>query len=135
MVSLIAMLSSGKGTWGQVSSLISSEKWDNVYLICNEFSYKTFEINPQKALKLQIDENKPEEIFEKLAPFFKKQIKDFEVAVNISSGTGAEHMALLSALLKAGLGLRFVYLKDNEVTEFKLLEQEFIPQDEDEYFI
>lgn len=135
MVSLIIMVSSGKGTWGQVSSLINSHKWDQVYLVCNEFSYKTFDINPQKALKLQIDENKPEEIFEKLAPFFKKQIKDMEVAVNITSGTGSEHMALLSALLKAGLGLRFVYLKDNELTEFKLLEQEFIPEEEGEYFI
>ena len=135
MVTLIAMLSSGKGTWGQVSSLINSNKWKNIYLICNEFAYKTFEISPNKAIKLQINENNPEEIFEKLSPFFKKQIKDFEVAVNISSGTGAEHMALLSALLKDGLGLRFVYLKDNEVTEFKILEQEYKPQDEDEYFI
>ena len=37
-----------------------------------------------------------------------EKIVGTEVALNIISGTGKEHMALLSALLKSGLGIRIV---------------------------
>lgn len=131
MVSLIAMVSSGKGTWAQISALINNEKWDKVYLVCNQFSYEKFEISPNKALKLQIDDKHPEKTFPKLAEFFKKDIKDLEVAVNLSSGTGQEHMAVLSAILKAGLGVRFVYPYGNEVKEFEILDEVYIPEEED----
>ena len=131
MVSLIALVSSGKGTWGQVSSLINNENWDKVYLLCNDFSYQNFEISPSKALKLQFDEKHPEKTFPKLAEFFNKDVKDFEVAVNLSSGTGMEHMAVLSAILKAGLGVRFVYPQGNEVKEFEILDEVYAPQEEE----
>ena len=42
------------------------------------------------------------------------KIKDLEVAVNIVSGTGKEHMALLAAILKLGVGVRLVALENNE---------------------
>ncbi len=130
MVALIAMVSSGKGTWGQISALLSNQKWDKVYLLCNDFSYEKFEISPDKALKLKFDENLPEQSFKKLAEFFKKEIKDFEVALNLSSGTGMEHMIVLSSVLKAGLGVRFVYAKEKEIKEFEILDEVFVPQEE-----
>lgn len=34
-------------------------------------------------------------------------------------------MAIISALLKAGVGLRFVYIKDQKLQEFKLLEEDY----------
>ena len=49
-----------------------------------------------------------------------EQLKDKvegEVALNIVSGTGKEHMALLSALLKLGLGIRFIALTKDGVEE------------------
>ena len=45
------------------------------------------------------------------------KIKDSEVAVNFVSGTGKEHMALLSALLKLGIGIRLLALTKEGVTE------------------
>ncbi|HLC66335.1 MAG TPA: hypothetical protein VJK52_01715, partial [Candidatus Nanoarchaeia archaeon] len=45
------------------------------------------------------------------------KIQDLEVAVNFISGTGKEHMALLSALLKLGLGIRLVVLTKDGVAE------------------
>ncbi|MCA9459721.1 MAG: hypothetical protein KC550_04200 [Nanoarchaeota archaeon] len=132
MVSLIAMLSSGKGTWSQVSSLINCVKWDKVYLVCNEFAYENFEIDSNKALKLKINEKNTYEIFEKLSKFFKKDINDFEVAINISSGTGDEHMALVSAILKSGIGLRFVYVENKELKEFQLLDEKYVSQGDDD---
>ena len=123
MVSLVAFISSGKGTWGQVNTLIKSQPWTKVYLVCNEFGYENFEVsNPQKIVKLQFNEKKVEAMPDRLAKFFKSEIRDFEVAVNLSSGTGLEHMALLTGVLKAGLGMRFVYTKQGVFEEFKILE-------------
>lgn len=132
MTSLVAILSSGKGTWGQVSSLIKAKKWDKVYLVCNDFSYKNFDIEPNVALKLLIDEKNPKKSMDKLSVFLKKDIKDFEVALNIVSGSGFEHMILIGSVLKAGLGMRFVYAQDSEVQELEIFDQKFISE-EDEF--
>ncbi len=132
MANLIALLSSGKGTWAQVNSLINAEKWDKVYLICNEYAYENYDAKTDRAMKLKFDEKHPTKSFEKLADFFKKEIKDFEIALNLSSGTGLEHMTVLSAILRAGLGIRFVYFDFNELKEFEIFEQKFIPEEEED---
>lgn len=125
MTSLIALVSSGKGTWGQVASLMRLSKWDKVYLICNEFSYENYKVDSQKILKLKIDEKKPQESVDKLSNFLKKEINDLEVGLNLSSGDGMEHMIVLSSVLKAGLGLRLIYADFNEIKELKIFENEF----------
>ena len=126
MVSLITLISSGKGTWGHVNTLIKAQNWDKVYVLCNSFGYEKFEVsNPQKIIKLKFNENHPEEIIPKLSKFFKKEICDLQVAVNLTSGTGLEHMALLTAILKSGLALRFVHVKQGLFEEFDLLEEHF----------
>ena len=125
MTTLIAMLSSGKGTWAQVTQLLKFEKWNKVYLICNDFAYENFDIKPNQAMKLKFDEKNPNKSFNNLAKFFKKEVKDFEVALNLVSGSGIEHMAVLSAVLKSGLGIRFVYAHEMEVKEFEILEGQY----------
>ena len=129
MVSLIALLSSGKGTWAQVNSLIANGSWDRIYLICNEFAHENYETKSQKVIKLKFDEKNPVKSFEVLAKFFKKDIKDFEVALNLVSGSGIEHMAVLSAVLKAGLGVRFVYEYGKEIHEFDIMPGSFEEDD------
>ena len=42
---------------------------------------------------------------------------DGEVAVNFVSGTGREHMALVSALLQLGVGIRLIALTKEGVEE------------------
>jgi len=116
MVELVACLSTGKGTWAHISRVINEQEWDNIFLIANEFAkdFKTEKkaeliiINPDKFLTELIDE-----VRDKL----KNRIKGIEVAVNIISGTGKEHMAVLSALLKLGIGVRFVALTKEGVRE------------------
>lgn len=125
MTSLIALVSSGKGTWGQVASLMRLAKWDKVYLICNDFSYENYKVDSQKILKLRIDEKKPQESVDKLSKFLKKEITDMEVGLNLSSGDGMEHMIVLSSVLKAGLGLRLIYADYEEIKELKIFENEF----------
>jgi len=116
MTSLVACLSTGKGTWGHVSRLIQDEKWDKVFLITNDFGKENFQKTNNTEFIL-IDSNHglkelQEEIYSKL-----KNNLDGEIALNIVSGTGKEHMALLSALLKLGLGIRLIALTKEGIQE------------------
>ncbi|MBU4241712.1 MAG: hypothetical protein KKF52_00625, partial [Nanoarchaeota archaeon] len=48
------------------------------------------------------------------------ELKDklkLDVALNMHSGSGKEHLALISALLKTGVGIRFVAMKNKEMIE------------------
>ena len=37
---LVALISSGKGTWGQVAGVINQGEWDNIILIGDAFAKK-----------------------------------------------------------------------------------------------
>ena len=37
---LIALLSTGKGTWEQVAGLIKQGEWDNIIILGNDFAKK-----------------------------------------------------------------------------------------------
>ena len=116
MTSLIACLSTGKGTWGHVSRIMEDEKWDKVFLITNEFGKENFQ-NTKNTELIIIDSNKGlKELQKDIVDQLKDKIEG-EVALNIVSGTGKEHMALLSALLKLGLGIRLIALTKDGVEE------------------
>ncbi|MFA5992198.1 MAG: hypothetical protein WC796_00650 [Candidatus Pacearchaeota archaeon] len=111
---LIALLSSGKGTWAQVSGLIKQGEWDKIILIGGSFA-KDFKAD-KPAEFIQIDQDKrlvdlKKEILEKL----KGKVDDTEVALSIASGDGKEHMALISAILSLPAGIRFVALTKDGV--------------------
>ncbi len=126
MTSLIACLSSGKGTWAHVDKLIEEQEWDNIFLITNEFGIKNFkpgtqtqsDSSPKKVEYVVIDSNKfLSEITEDIKKQLENKIADTEVALNLISGTGKEHMAILSAVLKLGLGIRLTALTPDGVKE------------------
>ena len=107
---LIALLSSGKGTWAQVSGLINHGEWDNIILLGDDFA-KQFEAHEKKFEFIHIDLNKKlvelkKEVLEKL----KGKIMGTEVALSIASGNGKEHMAIISAILSLPAGIRFTAL-------------------------
>ena len=117
MPTLIACLSTGKGTWGHVSRLIKENTWDKVLLLTNEFGKENFTIDDKTELIL-IDSSKGiQELAKEVQEKLKDKVKDLEVALNIISGTGKEHTALLSALQKLGLGIRFVALTQEGMKE------------------
>ncbi len=113
---LIALLSSGKGTWAQVSGLIKYGEWDNIILLGDDFA-KQFK-SEKKAEFIKIDLNKrikdlKEEFKEKL----KGKINGTEVALSIASGDGKEHMSLISALINLPVGIRFAALTKEGVID------------------
>ncbi len=105
---LVALLSSGKGTWGQVAGLINQGEWDKVILVGNDFAKKFTTDKPSEFI--EINEISIKEIKDELVKKLKNKIKGTEVALSIASGDGKEHMALISALLSLPVGVRFVVL-------------------------
>ncbi len=117
MTELVAFLSTGKGSWGHVNMLLNGfngEKWDKIFLLTNEFGMKNFPPREDvELIQLNIETslaNLSEEIQAKL----KEKINGMEIGVNFFSGEGKEHMALISALMKMGLGFRLVDLDDSK---------------------
>lgn len=116
---LIALLSSGKGTWAQVSGLIKYGEWDKIILIGDEFSSQ-FKVEEKKDktefvkvdLKKRILELR-DEILQKL----RGKIDGTEVALSVASGNGKEHMALISALINLPVGIRFAALTKDGVID------------------
>ncbi len=105
---LVALLSSGKGTWGQVSGLVKKGEWDSIFLIGNDFAQK-FSLEREHEF-IEIEEGNLVEMKQQLLEKLKNKIKGTEVALSIASGTGKEHMALISALLSIPVGIRFTAL-------------------------
>jgi len=114
---LVACLSTGKGTWGHVSRLIADGEWSKIILVTNQFGKENY-TNEKKFEMIVIEDHGPlEEIRDTLVKEFKGRLEGSEVAVNLVSGSGKEHMAVVSALLKSGLGMRFYALTKNGIQE------------------
>ena len=116
MTTLLAILSTGKGTWGHVSRLISEIDWEKVIILTNDFGMEKFD-HEKKPDKIKLDFNQPiltlrDEMVTQLKPKLKG-----EIAINFISGQGKEHMALMSALLKLGIGFRFMALTKDGAKE------------------
>lgn len=124
MTSLIACLSSGKGTWAQLLEVIRGAEWDKVFLITNYFGKEKFRENDVELICLDLNKS-PDIISDQIISSLHGKHLGAEVAINLTSGTGNEHMALLSAVLKLGLGIRFVYSKNGKVEELKLFNFSF----------
>ncbi len=117
MTELIACLSTGKGTWGHVTRLINDQDWDKIFLITNEFGKEKFAADKETE-KIVINSNRTMiELVEEIRKALDGKLGGSEVAVNLISGTGKEHMAMISALLKLGVGIRFIALTGDGIKE------------------
>jgi len=113
---LIALLSTGKGTWAQVSGLIRFGEWDKIILIGSDFA-KDFKHDKEfEFIKVDLDK-KLKDLKEDLSQKLKGKIDGTEVALSIASGNGKEHMALISALLNLPVGIRFAALTKDGVVD------------------
>ena len=113
---LIALLSSGKGTWAQVSGLVKYGEWDKIIVIGDDFA-KDFKHDKQFEF-IKIDLSKRiKELRDELMQKLKGKINGTEVALSIASGDGKEHMALISALINLPVGIRFAALTKEGVID------------------
>ena len=113
---LVALLSTGKGTWAQVSGLMTHGEWDKIILIGSDFA-KDFKHDKKfEFIKVDLDK-KLKDLRDELSQKLKGKINGTEVALSIASGDGKEHMALISALLNLPVGIRFAALTKDGVID------------------
>jgi hypothetical protein len=101
---LIALLSTGKGSWGQVAGLMRKGEWQKIIVLGAAFA-KEFSVNDVPFDFVEYDPDM-------------SLMQEMEVAVSIASGNGKEHMALLSALLSIPVGIRFSALTKDGIVIF-----------------
>ncbi|MFH0712128.1 MAG: hypothetical protein V1889_03365 [archaeon] len=107
---LVALLSTGKGTWGQVSGLMQKGEWEKVIIVGPTFA-KEFTVHDRPFDFIEFDPDKSLINLKKdLEKKLKGKFSGLEVALSIASGNGKEHMALQSALLSLPVGVRFTAL-------------------------
>jgi hypothetical protein len=112
----IALLSSGEGSWAQVAGLIKQGEWDKIILVGDDFASK-FKCEKQYEF-INVKMNQPIAILKDvLLDKLKGKLSGMEVALTIASGTGKEHMALISALLSIPVGVKFVALTKDGIIE------------------
>lgn len=113
---LVALLSTGKGTWGQVSGLMKHGEWDKIILLGDEFG--TGFAHEKKFEFIKIDlKSKIKDLRDEFSKKLKGKIDGTEVALSIASGDGKEHMALISSLLGLPVGIRFAALTKEGVID------------------
>ncbi|MFA6461284.1 MAG: hypothetical protein WCV90_03380 [Candidatus Woesearchaeota archaeon] len=124
MPTLVALISTGKGTWSEVNKVIQSQPWTKVFLITNPFGAENFKnYGPNVSLiMIDLDNFNINLVIEQIKKGL-SGISDFEIALNFSSGSGKEHMALLEAVLELGLNFRIVALNTSGQMEVLGLKQ------------
>jgi hypothetical protein len=119
MPTLIALLSTGKGTWAEVNRIIQFQKWDKVFLITNKFGEENFKNRPESVRLIVVDSDNSDIVglTENIRKQLDGQISDFEVGLNLASGSGKEHMAVLEAVLELGLNFRILSINNKGYVE------------------
>ena len=120
MTDLVACLGAGKGTWNEVVKLIRAESWGKVFLVTNDFGKAKFSEHFPGILAefVIVDDLLPtDQVAQAIANQLQGKTEFSEVAVNMASGSGNLHMALLAALLKLGAGIRLVVTSEQGVKE------------------
>lgn len=106
---LIICAGKDKENWGQIAALINRmEDCEKVFIVKDK-SIEEFHIG-EKCEEIIIDLSMPLiELKQCLLNKFREKLKeDFEVALSLASGSGKEHMAIISALINAPVGIKLV---------------------------
>ena len=113
---LVCLLSTGKGTWAQVAGLMTHGEWDKIVVVGSDFT-KDFKHEKEfEFIKVDLSK-KIKDLKEELSEKLKSKFNGTEVALTIASGSGKEHMALISALLHLPVGIRFAALTKEGVID------------------
>ena len=118
MTELVTLLSTGKDTWTDVIKLMNAESWEKIVIITNQFGADN--IMKKENMELIVIDSGKQSLFE-IRDSLKKQFDELlvgpEIALNMLSGSGKEHMAVISSLLKSGFGIRQIAFFNNQVNE------------------
>lgn len=113
---LVALLSSGQGTWAQVSGLMKYGEWDKIILIGDDFAKSFTHEKEFEFIKVDLSK-RIVELRDEMKEKLKNKIQGTEVALSIASGDGKEHMSIVSALINLPVGIRFAALTKEGVID------------------
>ncbi len=113
---LVALLSTGKGTWAQVSGLMKHGEWDKVILLGGDFAESFKHEKEFEFIKVDLDK-KLKELKDEFSIKLKGKFNGTEVALSLASGDGKQHMALISSLINLPVGIRFAALTKEGVID------------------
>lgn len=116
MKTFLGVLSTGKGTWGQVAHIIDNTEYDNVYLVSNEWAQDKFTCS-KKVNWIIVDPRKGfSEIMEDIENQFPKEVKELEL--NIHSGSGKEHSAILAILKNKKINYKIITINAEGIIKY-----------------
>ena len=113
MAILIASIGAGKGSWALVGALMNSYEWSRIILVGDDFGTKF--THEKKFEYVLMSESLSVRDISNIVDSGLGNLGFDDVAVNLVSGSGVLHMALLITVLRKGCGLRFVTVDENGV--------------------
>lgn len=112
----IALLSTGKGTWAQVSGLMKHGDWEKIIILGNDFAKQFTHEKEFEFIQVDLDK-KLKDLKDDISTKLKGKFNGTEVALSIASGDGKQHMALISSLINLPVGIRFAALTKDGVID------------------
>lgn len=105
---LVCFQGSEVNSFGQIKALVNRGDWENVIIIREKGSEDIVSGDNCEIIEVDLGKSLMELRDILILKLKEKLGKEFEVALSIASGTGKEHMALISALLSVPVGIRLV---------------------------
>lgn len=116
MAQLVTCIGEGKGTWGHVARVINESDWSGIYIVTTEYFKDKFKTEKQAKMIVVDKEKSVPDIVAELHKEFEGKISG-DVSVNLISGSGKEHMAILSSLMRLGIRIKLVAFAKDGVKE------------------
>ncbi len=110
---LVAFVGSDHENVSQVAGLVKKGEWEKVILV----GVKPLSLGQPLDFISVNSGDRLVEMRDDIKRKLKGKIMGTEVALSIASGTGKEHMALISALLSVPVGIRFTALTREGIVE------------------
>lgn len=115
MTDLIVCMTDKVGL-SHIKGLIEKNEWDNIFLITTE-QMANVDIGGETNLILVDLKTSTESLTGQISRGLNGNVSGLEVALNLFSGSGKEHMAIIAAILKLGLGIRLVKQGKEKIKE------------------
>ncbi|MBI5804243.1 hypothetical protein HY450_03300 [Candidatus Pacearchaeota archaeon] len=112
---LVTLLGKDADNIGQINALINRMDCDKIIILKNPSTNFSHPNQKCKTINLNSDLDLFSLKKEIQAKISSELSGDFEVALSIASGSGKEHMALISALLSIPVGIKIVAYTKNGV--------------------